>query len=108
MTNLYPPPPVYDLPLSLGGDLIVDFVRVDTNGDPLAYDPGTIVKLTIDTAPATTATATITDEHALVKIESTALDPIPKRTLWRAVVSLTTDPSTELVVANGKTSRADG
>lgn len=107
MTNLFEPPPAYLLPLSKGGDLVVDFVRVDANGDPIAYDGGTTVTLTIDTATPITGNATINAEHALIKIESTELDTVAGGVLWRCVATLPTEPATDIVIANGKTKRAD-
>lgn len=107
MVNLFTPPPSYDLPLSKGGDLVVDFVRVDDTNTPIPYDAGSTVTLTIDTTPPTVGTATISVEHALVKIESTAVDPIKKGVMWRCVVSLNTVPTTEIVARNGTTTRAD-
>jgi hypothetical protein len=95
------------LPLSLGGDCVVDFVRVDTAGAPVEYDPGTTVTLTIDDTTPVVATAVISDEHAVARVESTVADAIKAGLLWRCVVSLPGSPSTEIVVGNGKTVRKD-
>jgi len=104
---LFEPPASADLPLSKGGDLIVDFVRVDDTGAPLAYDAGTAVTLTVDAVTPVTATAVIDDEHAIARIESEIADTFKGTELWRAVVSLDGSPSTEIVVRNGRTKRKD-
>jgi|SRR5262245_32811080 len=107
-TNLFDPPPRYILPLSRGGDLAVDF-RNDPNKNNVYvdYDPGTEVVLTIDTSPPIVAIADINGYHATVKIESETTDPIKADTTWRVVVSLATNPTTEVVAANGKVKRFD-
>jgi hypothetical protein len=99
MTNLFEPPPVYELPLSKGGDLSVDFLN---NG------VGVTVTLIIDTEPAITKLAAVSTFHAAVKIESTVTDGIAKNTPWRLIVSSPTSPTTETVAANGKVKRFDG
>lgn len=112
MTLLFSPPLIRDLPLTLGRDLIVDFVRVDPvdGTTPTDYDAGATGMLVIDTDPVTTAAAVITDEHAVCRIESTITDLITKSVLWRFVVSApySEDDTTDTVPVNGKTARYDG
>jgi hypothetical protein len=114
--NLFTPPPKYNLPLSKGSDLSVDF-RNNPSGDAATlgdaatfvdYDPGVTVTLIIETDPVTEADATIDDYHAYVKVESEIVDAIDKPVSWRVVVSSPTTPTTETVGANGKTKRFDG
>lgn len=107
MTWLFNPPASADLPLSKGGDLVVDFVRVDDNGAPLDYDPGCTLTLTIDSPTPVVSTAAIQDEHAITRIESEVADTLKSGLLWRAVASLAGVPSTEIVVRNGTTKRKD-
>lgn len=110
MTLLFNPPLIRDLPLTLGRDLIVDFVRVDPVDDtPMDYDAGATGRLVIDTDPVTTADAVITAEHAVCRIESAVTDLIGK-VLWRFVVSApySEDATTDTVPVNGKTIRYDG
>jgi hypothetical protein len=110
MTNLFDPPPVFDLPLSKGGDLSVDFLN-NPSGDQTTfvnYGSGVTVTLVIDTTPPTTASASVSTFHAAVKLESTVTDLIATRTPWRLIVSSPTSPTTETVAANGKVKRFDG
>lgn len=109
-TPLFAPPPIYDLPLSKGGDLSVDF-RNNPNSDGTTfvdYEAGVTVTLTIDTDPVIEADASIDGYHAYVKVESAVVDLVKARVAWRAVVSTPTSPPTETVAANGKTQRFDG
>jgi hypothetical protein len=110
MTTLFTPPPVFDLPLSKGGDLSVDFLN-NPSGDGTTfvdYGAGVTVTLVIDTEPVTTAPAVVSTYHAAVKLESTVTDAILPRTPWRLIVSSPTTPTTETVAANGKVKRFDG
>ena len=107
MTWLFDPAASADLPLQKGGDLIVDFVRVDDDGAPVEYDVGTTLTLTIDDDTPITATAIISDEHAITRIESEVADTLGSGLLWRAVASLAGVPTSEIVVRNGKTKRKD-
>lgn len=109
MATLFDPPPVFDLPLSKGGDLSVDFLN-NPSGDETTYvdyGVGVTVTLIIDTQPVTTAPASVSTFHAAVKIESTVTDGIASRTPWRLIVSSPTSPTTETVAANGKVRRFD-
>lgn len=108
--NLFDPPPKYTLPLSKGQDLSVDF-RNNPSGDGttfVAYDAGVTLTLVIDSDTPTTAVATISTYHAVVKVESTVVDAIPAGKAWRVILSTPTSPTTETVAANGKTKRFDG
>lgn len=109
MANLFDPPPTYDLPLSKGGDLSVDFQN-NPSGDNTTfvdYGSGVTVTLLIDTNPQLTAAATVSGHHATVKVESTVADEIAPRTPWRLIVSSPTSPTTETVAAYGKVKRFD-
>lgn len=111
MTNLFDPPPLYDLPLVKGQDLVVDFKNKQPGSSPavyIDYGVGVTVSLVIDTDTVTTAPAVITGHHAVCRIESAASDAIPKGKLWRCVISLPGSPSTERVPVNGITQRFDG
>lgn len=111
MANLFNPPPLYDLPLVKGQDLVIDFKNKVPGSSPteyLDYGVGVTVTLVIDSTPPTTATAVITDHHAVCRVESTASDPLAKGLLWRCVLSLPGSPTTERVPVNGVTARYDG
>lgn len=110
-SNLFDPPPIYNLPLVKGQDLIVDFKRKVPDSNPteyLDYDVGTTVSLIIDTETPTVAAAVITGHNAVCRIESTTSDAIPQGLLWRCVVSLAGTPTTERVPTNGVIKRYDG
>lgn len=108
--NLFTPPPKYNLPLSKGSDLSVDF-RNNPSDDQVTfvdYDAGVTVTLVIDTPTPILASATIDGHHAYVKVESAVVDAITVMVAWRVIVSTPTSPTTETVGANGKTKRFDG
>lgn len=110
-TPLFTPPPVYALPLSLGGDLIVDFKNKTPDSDPVAYEDypdGVSVVLKIDTDVPISATATISTHHAVVRVESEVADTIANGKLWRCIYRVAGSPVTDVIVANGKTERHDG
>lgn len=110
-TPLFNPPPVYGLPLSKGGDLIVDFLNKVPGSDPVAYEDypsGVAIVLKVDTDTPITATAVITTHHAVVRVESEVADIIPAGKLWRCIYRVTASPATDIIVANGKTERHDG
>ena len=120
-TPLFPPPPVFALPLSKGADLHVTFeyeaMVVDENGDPVLtagqpqyvradYPAGATVTLTIDTEPPVVGTGAITGPDALVHVDHTVTDAIARPVLWRSIMTLA--DGTDIPLCNGKTMRADG
>lgn len=107
------------LPLSLDGDLIIDFRNRDP-GNPTAYldyPAGVVGVLTIytdkKTAGATRITVTVTPAtyHCVIKVDRTVLNAIEPRTLWSFRLIY---PDTDLlggydkVIANGMVERNDG
>jgi hypothetical protein len=111
MANLFDPPPIYNLPLVKGQDLVVDFKNKVPGSNPATYvdyDAGVTVSLVIDTDPVTTAAAVITGYHAVCRVESADSDAIAKGKFWRCIISLPGSPTTERVPVNGVTIRADG
>lgn len=100
-------PPIQMLPVSKGGDIIIDFMQKIDN-QYTEYGPGVIVQLQIDIPETVSATATISTYHAVCKIESTVADTIPNGSLWRCIVSYPTFPTTEVVGMNGRVKRFDG
>lgn len=116
MVNNLSVPPKLPLPVSKGGDLVIDFMQkidnVYTN-----YSSGVTVKLEVDiqgpgkpAPPVQTVTGVgdITDFHAVCRIESEVADLIKDGSLWRVIISYPTDPSTDVVGMNGRVSRSDG
>lgn len=111
MATLFVPPPVYGLPLSKGGDLIVDFRNKTPGSDPAEYEDypdGVALLLLIDADATVEAAAAVSTSHAVVRIESTVTDTIPAGRLWRCIYQIAGDPTREIIVANGKTERHDG
>lgn len=120
MTELFPSPQVFELPLTKGRDLYCEFVYeplvVDGNGDPVLlngqpqyaradYPAGATVTMTIDTDEPVTGTAEITGDTAVVLIDHLAVDAV-KGKLWRLGITYTS--GVDDVLANGKTIRKDG
>lgn len=111
MANLFDPPPIYDLPLVKGQDLVVDFKNRVPDSNPAEYEEyadGVAVALIIDTETPTTATGVIDGIHAVCRVESTVCDGIRKGVPWRCRVSLPGEPTLDLVAINGLTIRSDG
>jgi hypothetical protein len=112
MTTLFPPPARYALPLSMGQDLVVDFQSVDSSENPVNYADGVTVTLTISTPSPVTATATVSTYHAVCYVAATTVNAIPNGVEWRCVAAvpggLGTPGTVDVVLANGKTLRADG
>lgn len=123
MAVLFPKPPIYELPLSLGGDLYCIFVYkplvVDGNGDPILsggkrqyaeadYPDGASVTLTIDAATPIVLTATIEGSQATVQSDKATVTPelVPANKLWRATITYA--GGLDIVMCNGLTVRADG
>lgn len=121
MTDLFPPPPVFTLPVVKGQDLRCDFVYkplvVDDEGLPVLadgqpqyamadYPEGATVTLTIDTDPPTVLEATITGAHAIPVLDYLEADQLASKLLWRCV--LTTTDGIDTVLAHGTTQRRDG
>lgn len=119
MANLIGVPQALVLPLTTGRDLYVDFVYktlvVDADGEPVLdskrkpqyvrtnYPVGASVTLEIDTEPPTTASAVITDEHAVINIDFAVTDDIPRNVKWR--LKLVTDHDD--VPVQGRTARME-
>jgi hypothetical protein len=105
--DLFTRPPRGVLPISKGGDLVVDFLQA-IDGVFTDYAPGVAVRLVLDTDPlGISATAVISGYHAVCKVESESADGVLPNTTWRCVVSYPTVPTTEIVAYNGTTARAD-
>lgn len=105
--EIFARPPRGTIPLSKGGDLVVDFQqRID--GVHTDYASGVFVRLVIDTPHDTIdAIATISGFHAFCKVESEVADSINAGVAWRCLVSYPTVPRTEIVAMNGTITRAD-
>jgi hypothetical protein len=110
MADLFKRPANYALPLAKGQGLAVDF-KNEPGGVPTDYTAtfgnDVVVTLIIDEASPITATAAISGEHAVVKIEPFVTDNIDAYLTWRLVITSTiADPP--VVPVNGTTVRSDG
>lgn len=110
-------PPKMPLPISRGGDLIVDF-KQKINDVYTDYAPEVSVRIEIDVQDKGTPTppvqtfvgeGVVASFHAVCRIESQVADLVPNGSLWRCIVSYPTSPSTtEVVAINGRVTRLDG
>lgn len=110
-TPLIKTPPIYSLPFSKGGDLVVAFRNKVPGSNPAVYQDypdGVAVRLVIDTDTPITATATIEGEYATVRVESEVADTVVAKKFWRCIYQAPGSPTTEIVVTNGLTDRYDG
>lgn len=105
-SDAFPRPPRQTLPLSKGGDLLVDFLQM-IDGVYENYDSGVTVTLVIDTVPPIVAVASVSAYHAECQVDSAVTDDVPENIPWRCVVSYPTTPTSEVVAMNGLTARAD-
>lgn len=110
---LFPPPLVRVLPVSLGGDIIVDFKNRVPNSNPVAYlDYPNDISVTLvigEGADKIVKTATISTHHAVCRVESSVADTLKDTTLWACIVHVAGSPQTDDIVAiNGTLERNDG
>lgn len=109
MAMLIPAPTSFSLPLSLGGDLVIDFQQVDpVTKSPVAYGGGITLTLIIDANTPITALATISVADATVQIESSVCDTIKAGTPFRLIERVPGSPATNTVVLYGNVTRFDG
>lgn len=104
--DAFPRPPSRILPLSKGGDLVIDFLQT-IDGINTDYALGVTVTLQVDAEPPIVAPGVISGYHAVCRVEFEVADTVPDNTQWRCIVGYPTIPTTEVVAMNGVTSRAD-
>lgn len=121
--NLVDPVPLFSLPLSKGGDLIVTFVYmamlVDEENDPILddngkeqfvatdYPDGSVLTFTIEhSAGDVEQIAVISGSEAVVVIDKLLVNPIKNNALWRAI--LTDIDDLDIPFCNGFITRYDG
>ncbi|UXA09627.1 hypothetical protein KXD96_28110 (plasmid) [Mycobacterium sp. SMC-2] len=98
---------IYELPVVVGQDLVVDFQNQDADGNPVDYAPG--VALTLEVYlwadGVITADAEISANHAVCYMPHTMIDQVPENALWRCVLTvpggLGTPDTVKLVPVNG-------
>lgn len=125
MTKLYEPPPVFELPLSKGGDVYFAIVYkpllVDEDGQPVLddydrrqyveadYPAGASVQVVIETSPElpnVVIDGDITGSTAIIWGDYTDTDGVKPGKLWRAVITYA--DGLDKVLCNGKITRFDG
>src|SRR5258708_5153852 len=74
-TDVFDRPPRRKLPLSKGGDVVIDFLQT-IDGLYVNYSSGVSVTLQIDATPPIAAPASISTYHAVCRVESAVADLI--------------------------------
>ncbi|CQD03842.1 hypothetical protein BN000_00663 [Mycobacterium europaeum] len=98
---------VYDLPIIIGEDLVVDFQNQDANGNPVDYAPGVALRLDIYlwAEGIMSAQAQISTNHAVCFLPHSRTDQIAQGVYWRCVLTvpggLGTPASVDIVPVNG-------
>lgn len=90
-----------------GADRKFSLRRTDTNGDPIGWDAQVYINVWVDKTP-TKVFATVTDELAAVRLESTLLDQVTDRTQWQIIMSEAGTPTLETPLLVGTFLRQDG
>lgn len=110
MAYLFPPPPVFTLPVSLGQDIILTFKNMVPGSDPAEYTnyaAGLSIKLVIGKgSSAIVAPAEIEGFTATCKIQSELADKVADGAIWRCIVS--DNLGNDTVPINGSVARNDG
>jgi hypothetical protein len=115
-TNLFDPPYIFTLPVSLGMDIIVTFINNVPGSNPPVpadYPEGVTVTLVIGKAGVVSAEgeATITGSNAVCRIPFAQADTLKTGQPWRCVVAVP-DPDgihiDNIVPINGGVERYDG
>lgn len=108
MTLLFTPgAQVFELPVVIGQDLVVDFQNQDANGNPVDYAPGVGLRLEVYlwADGVVTADATISTNHAVCFLPHSMVNQVPENALWRCVLTvpggLGTPDTVQLVPVNG-------
>ena len=96
------------LPVVKGTDRQFSIRRRDPDtGDPVDWDADVFVDIDINKTSPTRVEATVVDDLATVRIESTVCDQVKTGTTWRAVMSAG-EPSLETAILVGTFERNDG
>ena len=114
-SELWSTPPVYSLPVSLGADILIDFMNQSPGSDPPEYvdwPAGWTVTLQIGKAGSyVTAPADISGYHAVCRISSAISDGLKAGTPWACIVAVPDADGTDtdhIAAINGAVVRADG
>lgn len=106
MSNYIGAPPVTKkIPVTKGCDFSFTIQRVDTEGQPLNFDPGTAVYVWVDLDPAVKVDAVVSGSTAAVTISDSVCDQVRNSTRWRAVID---QGDLEVPLLVGRFERNDG
>ena len=99
------PPATKKIPVTKGCDFSFTIQRVNTQGQPLNFDPGTAVYVWVDLDPAVKVNAVVTGSTAAVTISDAVCDLVRNTTRWRAVID---QGDLEVPLLVGRFERNDG
>jgi len=115
MPLLFNPPQSYDIPVSLGGDLLVTFKNKVPGSDPVTYTDypvGTSIKMLIGKGDSLIQiNGVINGSDAVFRLESEVADTIRSGVSWRLIFSIVDDNAQltdDIVIMNGRVVRVDG
>ena len=115
MALLFNPPQSYDVPVSLGGDLLVTFKNKTPGSNPavyIDYPINTSMKMLIGKGDTVIEIDGVIDgSDAVFRLESEVADTIKSGVGWRLIFSIDNgenEPVDDIVIINGKVVRVDG
>lgn len=80
------PPITKKIPVTKGCDFSFTIQRIDADGDPVNFAPGTTVYVWVDLDPAVKVNAVVSGSTAAVTIPDAVCDQVRNSTRWRAVI----------------------
>jgi hypothetical protein len=102
------PPASKLISLTRGADKVITLRRKDTDGTtPLDWNASVWIDIDIDKAAPTRLAAAVTNDVAVIRIESTLGDTVRSQA-WRIIMSQAGSPSLETPLLVGKFVRSDG
>jgi len=102
------PPAQRIIPVTRGADRLFSIRRRDEQGDPQDWDATLFIDIDIDKAAPTRVNAEVTDDVAVIRIESTLCDQVRNSTRWRILMSQPDTPTLETPLLVGTFERHDG
>lgn len=107
MTYIGTPPTAYVIPVTRGTDRTFTLRRRDSEGEPVNWAADIYIDIDIDKLDPERVEAVVTDDEAVLRIESTVLDLVKNSTKWRIVRSVDGEPTFETAIAVGTFERHD-
>lgn len=114
MALLFNPPQSYEIPVSLGGDLLITFRNRVPDSNPIEYTDypeNSSLKLIIGKGDtAIQINGVMNGSDAVFRLESEVVDTIKSGLSWRLIFSLAEEgePIDDIVIINGRMVRVDG